>query len=83
MFTHEACGAVVVYDELKGFVEPSVCAVAVPVGVGAFFEGYGGCGVEADDERGGFDFFEGGGIVAACGEEVFSGFDALVSWESG
>lgn len=62
MLACEARGTVFVDDELQGFVEPAVLPVAVPVGVGAIFEGDGGCIVEADDEGGGFYGVEGGSV---------------------
>ena len=62
VLAHEARGAVVVDDELTGFVEPAVGAGAVPVDVCALFEGDGRFGVEADEKVGGFDGLEGLGV---------------------
>lgn len=59
MLSHETSAAVLVYDELEGFVVPAVLAVAVPVLVSALVEGDGGGVVEADYEGGGLDDLEG------------------------
>ena len=72
MLSHEACHAVVAYDELQWLVEPAVAAVAMPELMGALFEGNRGVVVEADDEGGGFDGFEGGAVGGAGGDESFS-----------
>jgi hypothetical protein len=50
MLAHESGGAVVVDDELAGFVVKSVLAVSVPVSVGTFFESDGAGVVETYDE---------------------------------
>lgn len=67
VFAEETGGTIVVDNELKGFVVPAILAVAMPVLMCAFFESY-GCGViEANDEGGGLDGFEGGGVSRVGG----------------
>jgi len=48
VLSHETSAAVLVDDELEGFVVPAVLAVAVPVLMGALFEGDRGGVIEAD-----------------------------------
>jgi len=48
MLSHETSRAVLVDDELEGFVIPAVLAVAMPILVGTLFKGDGGGIVKAD-----------------------------------
>lgn len=81
VFALEAGSSIVVDDELEGFVVPAVGAVAMPEAAGAFFQRDGGGFVEADDEGGGFNVFEGFGVYGRGCKEVRAGFDTLVSRE--
>ena len=72
MFADEARSAIIVDDELYGFVEESVLAVAMPVLMGSFFERDWGRIVKTYDERRGLDCFKGRSIGGMSGQEVFA-----------
>ncbi len=73
MLAEETGGAIFVDDEFEGLVIPTILAVAVPILVGALFEGDGGGVIETDNEGGGLDCFQGGGVRGVGREEGFTG----------